>query len=122
MPYHFTIRYWQLFWEVQKVCEKTMPKTRNFYLFLFRFYRNLKKLCYFGSFGRLNLKNISNKIKDCPENEISLTEMTQGLKAIRLSSMGGPYGLTSRFLRYLGGKIANIILGAIRGITLNETT
>ena len=39
--------------------------------------------------------------------------MKQGLRAIRLSSMGGPNSITNRLLNYLGYRLPNLFLGSM---------
>ena len=65
---------------------------------------------------------ISNKFNSCLENYVLSTEIKQGLKAMRLSSMGGHDEISGRLHSYLGRKLPNIILGAIREIILYEKT
>ena len=59
-----------------------------------------------------NIDEILDKIKSCLETDISPTEM-------RLGSMEGPGGITSRLLNYLSRKLTNIIH---RAMHLESTT
>ena len=63
---------------------------------------------------------ISDEINECMWNDILSTEIKQALKAMKLNIIGGPDGITSRSLNYLGGMSLHLIHGAIRELRLQE--
>ena len=67
------------------------------------------------------LGKITNDIKDELGNEITMTEMRQGLKALKLTSRGNPDGISSRLLNYLANILPNLVLGAMHEITKYES-
>ena len=63
---------------------------------------------------------ITEDIKSELCNELTATEMKQGLRALKLTSKGGPDGISSRLLNYLARILPNLVLGSMQEITLFE--
>ena len=65
--------------------------------------------------GSINMENM-NRLKE----DITITEMKQGIRALRLGSSGGPDGNSARLLNHLAKVIPNLILEAMQEITLMQ--
>ena len=63
--------------------------------------------------GKINSDNI-NMLKE----DISMIEMKQGLRALRVEPWGGPDGMNARLLNYIAKFLPNLVLGAKQEITL----
>ena len=60
---------------------------------------------------KINLDKI-NRLKE----DISIIEMKQGLRALRLRASGGPDGMTARLLNYIAKFLPNLVLGAMQEV------
>ena len=56
---------------------------------------------------------INEEIKQELSNDLTATEMKQGLRALKLTSKGGPDGNSSRLLNYLAKILPNLVLGSM---------
>ena len=66
-----------------------------------------------GRIGKIYMENM-NRIKE----DITITEMKQGLRALQLESLGGPDGLSAMLLNHLAQILPNLVLGGMQEITL----
>ena len=80
----------------------------------------MQKLKYFLNVDKNKLGKITEKMKSDLSNNLTTTEMRQGLRALKLTSKGGPDGISSGLLNYLVKILPNLILGAMQEVTLYE--
>ena len=81
---------------------------------------NMSDLENFLAQDRDKIGRITDSIKNDLEYDLNLTEMRQGIKALKLTSKGGPDGITSRLLKYLANILPQLVLGAMNKITSYE--
>merc|ERR1712112_575134 len=70
---------------------------------------------------RDRLGKISDHIKEDLHNELTMSEMRQSLKALKLTSRGGPDGISSRLLNFLAKILPNLVLGVMHEVTRYES-
>ena len=89
--------------------------------FLQNFTSDIQSLLSFRGSDLDKIGKINNEIKSKLEEDITYSQIKQRIKALRLGSVGGPDGLLARLLNYFFKVLPNIVLRAMREITLFES-